>query len=328
MRAFVLWRQLLFCLLILLCQPSFGQWKAELLPQKHFPKTIPAGQYSGVAWLGGNRYAVVSDKSDEDGFYVFSIDINAQTGAILAARNNGFRGSGHPGRDNEDIVYDSLRHILFMTGEKEGGIKSYNLDGELLSDTIVLPDFYHHLPPNLGLEALSYDAVAKRLWTCNEASPIVVTAFSADSLRALLSFPYALDTPRGQAQRALYYAHGVGALCALPTGELLVLERELYVPRFRLGAWVACKLFVVHPSEKADERGYKPKYLLTSWRTRLNFFRRSFANYEGMCLGPRLSDGSFLLILVADSQGHYGGVLRDWIRSIRFTPLSQGTDKR
>ena len=31
--------------------------------QHAFPQTIPAGNYSGITWLGGDLYAVVSDKS-------------------------------------------------------------------------------------------------------------------------------------------------------------------------------------------------------------------------------------------------------------------------
>ena len=59
------------------------------------------------------------------------------------------------------------------------------------------------------------------------------------------------------------------------------------------------------------------KRLLTSWRTHLTLLRHSIANYEGMCLGPTLTDGSRVLLLVADSQGQYAGVLKDWITSIK-----------
>ena len=35
-----------------------------------------------------------------------------------------------------------------------------------------------------------------------------------------------------------------------------------------------------------------------------------------MCLGPKLVDGSQVLLLVSDSQNQAHGVLRDWFRSI------------
>ena len=58
------------------------------------------------------------------------------------------------------------------------------------------------------------------------------------------------------------------------------------------------------------------KELLYSWKTSLTLLKRSFANYEGMCLGPKLVDGSQVLLLVSDSQNQAHGVLRDWFRSI------------
>lgn len=72
-----------------------------LLPQHHFA-TIPAGNYSGIAWLGGDRYAVVSDKEDTDGFFVWSIGIDSVTGEIQSARNEGFFSSTQPNRDGKE----------------------------------------------------------------------------------------------------------------------------------------------------------------------------------------------------------------------------------
>jgi hypothetical protein len=58
------------------------------------------------------------------------------------------------------------------------------------------------------------------------------------------------------------------------------------------------------------------KQLVARWRTKLNLTRRNLANYEGMCLGPRLSDGRQVLVLISDSQHRYRGVLKDWIKVI------------
>ena len=58
------------------------------------------------------------------------------------------------------------------------------------------------------------------------------------------------------------------------------------------------------------------KTLLTEFRTKVNITRRNFANYEGICVGPKLSDGRQLLILVCDSQNQYRGVMKDWFRTV------------
>ena len=53
----------------------------------------------------------------------------------------------------------------------------------------------------------------------------------------------------------------------------------------------------------------------------MNVTDRSFANYEGVCVGPKLKDGRLLLMLVADSQDQYKGYLKDWFRSIAIANI-------
>ena len=75
------------------------------------------------------------------------------------------------------------------------------------------------------------------------------------------------------------------------------------------------KLYVVNPSRQAAG-SLLQKTLLTEFRTNINVTHRSFANFEGMCVGPRLADGRQLLVLVADSQNQYKGWLKDWFKTI------------
>lgn len=83
--------------------------------------------------------------------------------------------------------------------------------------------------------------------------------------------------------------------------------------------------FLVNPSNEKrisaldslnQDSPFIKKQLLTEWRTGLSLVSRSFANYEGMCLGPKLEDGSLVLILLSDSQDQYAGVLKDWFKTI------------
>ena len=135
--------------------------------------------------------------------------------------------------------------------------------------------------------------------------------------------PTASGTPRN-------YAHGVPAICALDDGRLLILEREFFVPKKIIGSFVECRLYLVDPSRSTvinadtrlgaiDEYDFMAKTLISSWTTTLNLARRDIANYEGMCLGPRLTDGRQTLILVNDSQGGYGNSLlrlHDYIKVV------------
>ena len=66
----------------------------------------------------------------------------------------------------------------------------------------------------------------------------------------------------------------------------------------------------------SSDTPFLKKRLLTEWKTSLSLSKRSFANYEGMCLGPKLEDGSQVVILLSDSQDQYAGVLKDWFKTI------------
>lgn len=58
--------------------------------QKAFPKTVTAGNYSGIAHLHDDIYAVVSDKSDSALYFNFRIQVNPKTGELEQVENLGF----------------------------------------------------------------------------------------------------------------------------------------------------------------------------------------------------------------------------------------------
>ena len=75
------------------------------------------------------------------------------------------------------------------------------------------------------------------------------------------------------------------------------------------------KLYVVNPTlQKAGD--LLQKQLITDFTTKMNVTDRSFANYEGLCAGPKLADGRQVLLLVADSQNQYKGRLKDWFKTV------------
>ena len=108
---------------------------------------------------------------------------------------------------------------------------------------------------------------------------------------------------------------GISAMTALPDGRLLLLEREIFITKKKIGSSVKCTIYVVNPQE-VEEGSLLEKTLLTSFQTKINLTARSFANYEGMCLGPRLADGRQVLVLICDSQDQYRGYLKDWLKTI------------
>ena len=336
-------------------------------PQKAFPKTVAAGNYSGIAHLHDDIYAVVSDKSDSALYFNFRIQVNPKTGEPEQVENLGFTertdgtlNDGKPwqglekGFDHEAIVkvsdstlviasegYCRLKEFPILPTSADAAKVGYQQN--LWESRWPSTDFY----PNYNFESLAFDSVRQYLWTIPESTlrkdgqPATPQNGLANQLRLMrfdwgkisryiTTYAYQMDQPSTH-KKADIYVMGVSELCALPDGQLLVLEREAFIPKIKIGAFCKCKLYLINPLNSGefstDEKSsmkekfssdtpFLKKRLLTEWKTGLSLSKRSFANYEGMCLGPKLEDGSQVVILLSDSQDQYAGVLKDWFKTI------------
>ena len=348
-------------------------------PQKAFPKTVAAGNYSGIAHLHDDIYAVVSDKSDSALYFNFRIQVNPKTGELEQVENLGFTertdgtlNDGKPwlglekGFDHEAIVKVS-DSTLVIASEGYCRLKEYPIlpisadtakvgyQQNLWESRWPTSDFY----PNYNFESLAFDSVHQYLWTIPESTlrkdgqPATSQNGLTNQLRLMrldwgkmkedsnkeeyseqvnskkdsrymTTYAYQMDQPSTH-KKADIYVMGVSELCVLPDGQLLVLEREAFIPKIKIGAFCKCKLYQINPlnseefsmKEKfSSDTPFLKKRLLAEWKTGLSLSKRSFANYEGMCLGPKLEDGSQVVILLSDSQDQYAGVLKDWFKTI------------
>ena len=347
--------------------------------QKAFPKTVAAGNYSGIAHLHDDIYAVVSDKSDSALYFNFRIQVNPKTGELERVENLGFTertdgtlNDGKPwlglekGFDHEAIVkvsdstlviasegYCRLKEFPILPTSADAAKIGYQQN--LWESRWPSSDFY----PNYNFESLAFDSVRQYLWTISESTlrkdgqPATPQNGLANRLRLMrlnwgkmkedsnkeeyseqvsskkdsrymMTYAYQMDQPSTH-KKADIYVMGVSELCVLPDGQLLVLEREAFIPKIKIGAFCKCKLYLINPlnsevfsmKEKfSSDTPFLKKRLLTEWKTGLSLSKRSFANYEGMCLGPMLEDGSQVVILLSDSQDQYAGVLKDWFKTI------------
>lgn len=347
--------------------------------QKAFPKTVAAGNYSGIAHLHDDIYAVVSDKSDSALYFNFRIQVNPKTGELEQVENLGFTertdgmlNDGKPwqglekGFDHEAIVKVS-DSTLVIASEGYCRLKEYPIL-PISADTAKVgyqqnlwesrwpsSDFY----PNYNFESLAFDSVHQYLWTIPESTlrkdgqPATPQNGLVNRLRLMrlnwgkmkedsnkeeyseqvnskkdsrymMTYAYQMDQPSTH-KKADIYVMGVSELCVLPDGQLLVLEREAFIPKIKIGAFCKCKLYQINPlnseefsmkEEFSADTPFLKKRLLAEWKTGLSLSKRSFANYEGMCLGPKLEDGSQVVILLSDSQDQYAGVLKDWFKTI------------
>ena len=347
--------------------------------QKAFPKTVAAGNYSGIAHLHDDIYAVVSDKSDSALYFNFRIQVNPKTGELEQVENLGFiertdgtLNDGKPwlglekGFDHEAIVkvsdstlviasegYCRLKEFSILPTSADAAKVGYQQN--LWESRWPSSDFY----PNYNFESLAFDSVHQYLWTIPEstlrkdgqpATPqnglvnllrlmrlnwgkmkedsnkeeYSEQVSSKKDSRYMTTYAYQMDQPSTH-KKADIYVMGVSELCALPDGQLLFLEREAFIPKIKIGAFCKCKLYLINPlnseefsmKEKfSSDTPFLKKNLLVEWKTGLSLSKRSFANYEGMCLGPKLEDGSQVVILLSDSQDQYAGVLKDWFKTI------------
>jgi hypothetical protein len=320
--------RLLWAVLMLMPLTVIAQ-EVTVLKQKAFPKTVSAGNYSGITWLGASRYAIANDKSPTAGFYIMTIETDSITGELLTIREDTFLTSGLPNRDEEGICYVPESQTVFVSGEADQEILEYNLQGQLTGRKLNIPEVFKTAYKNGGFEALTYQSKTHRFWTTSEFTlkadgekPTIERKIKnrlrlqsfGDDLQPKEQYWYESDSTTIKKQKGRSIV-GVSGLAALDDGRIVVLEREMYFPKKQIGSFSLVKLYVVNPSQQQPGE-ILSKTLLTEFRTKVNLTRRNFANYEGICVGPKLADGRQLLILICDSQNQYRGVLKDWFKTV------------
>ena len=316
-------------ILMLLMPAMLMAQEVTVMKQRKFPKTVSAGNYSGITWLGGSRYAVANDKSPTAGFYLMTIDIDSITGELSSVREDTFLTSGLPNRDEEGICYVPYNQKVFVSGEKDQEILEYNLQGQLTGRKLNIPEIFKSCYSNGGFEALTYQAQTHLFWTTTEFTlktdgekPTIERKIKnrlrlqsfGDDLQPKEQYWYETDSTMIHKEKGRSIL-GVSGLAALEDGRIVVLERELYFPKKQIGSFCIVRLYLVDPSQHQPGEVLS-KTLLTEFKTKFNLTRRNFANYEGICLGPKLSDGRQVLILICDSQNQHRGVMRDWFKTV------------
>lgn len=309
---------------------------------------IPAGNYSGIAPLGGDRYALVSDKQEADGWLevtiLFSPEGDIERMTFEGAHLSSVEGSAV--RDAEDIV-TTEEGTLFVCAENDQRVLELDAQGRATGRELEVPEWcgVAHIFNNYGFEALALNPVDGSFWTTTEQS------LRADALRGTDAESLSSDAAdlgadaaprpsgygnlvptvhrllhfdkdmryvgscvyRSEAPRVGFapraYAFGVPAMTFAPDGTLYVMEREMAVARRYGGSFCRVSVFRVEPASTADDAPLV-KHPVAGFSTRLHLVgRKDLANYEGMCFGPSLPDGRRILLLVADSQNRAGNSL-------------------
>ena len=265
-----------------------------------------ANGLSGVTWIGGNNFYAVSDSLGAPEIHSLSVSLtgagaiaNASLGASLALST---------GSDPEGIAYHRQRGTFFVSDETYPSgsyIREFNATTGALVNTLTVPAVMLRDRSSLGFEALTLGAGS--IWTANEQAlehESQTASSSSGSTIRLQRFNDSTLAATGQwAYRTDPY-HGVPDLAVLPTGQLLVLERAF---TFGSGGTKHNRIYLVDFSNATETSGIpdldEEPFTLASktllWEADLG--TSGTRNFEGMCLGPQLADGSYSLVLIADN---------------------------
>jgi len=340
-------------LLSLLMAPVLYAQEVQCFKQHNMKRwDIPAGNYSGITHIQGDRYALISDKQEADGWTEVSIrflpsgDIREMQ-FVAHHYNTQTLGSA---RDSEGIAYVPGKG-LYVSAENDQQILELAEDGSTTGHSLSVPECYskNNIFPNYGFEALTYNASQNVFWTTTEQglrtdvkAPTSLNNPTPTLLRLqclgsdgkpMQQYAYKTEAPVTNRSSRLF-AFGIPELLAVNDTTLLVMERELNIPKRYNGAKCHIRIYSVNPRlgepitdltqplQDMDEKKFLPKKLLYAFSTGIRFIgRKNFANYEGMCLGPRLEDGRQTILLISDSQNRAGNPLyhlKDYIKVIVF----------
>jgi len=301
-----------------------------LTPGEQAVRPLSPRGLSGIAFVGGDEYYAVADNGPECGLYPCRLRLGSggRSVASFSVDTNAFvrlKGAA----DLEAVAYDPLSRNVWAADEAGKTIREYNPKTGAVVQSLDIPKVFAKPRLNYGIESLAISRNGLTLWTANEeALPLdgdkssndggttvrlakFVRKSARDKFRLAAMYPYTTGRWHNRYRGGGAARRGVVDLCALPGGALLVLERECSFAKDGTDIWAKlsgnfwCTVCLVQepcgvrdvkdvPSLCADRCQSVGKTVLLEFSAGLN-------NYEGMCLGPRLSDKSMSVVLVTDA---------------------------
>ena len=313
---------------------------------------------SGITYAGGNSYYTVSDNGATYGLYTCTINLSEDGKTInsfqVATTNNAVKPSGTS--DLEGVAYDPSSGNVWMADESKKTIKEYNPTTGAAAKSLTIPDVMKQNASNYGFESLTISGDGLTLWTSNEegltcddsvssyskTTVVRLNKYTRPSVNSNFTlaamYPYVTDKWRYSQNVSNKARHGVADLCALPDGSLLVLERDLSFSSSISGT-LTFYIYHVDTSGATDVQNYSSLSNGVAWtaasKTLLASEGKSlfsYGNFEGICLGPRLSNGNLSILLMSDAGDGYSEpmiyplVLSGLnVRTLAFTTPASGT---
>jgi hypothetical protein len=304
-----------------------ANWSVERV--NHVTLAPPAGvtvqEMSGVTYLGpaGDAHRFLAAEEGKGEFVQFDVTLDA-SGAITAVANIAAVHVNSTA-DFEGIAYTNpTRNSVFLSDEQPSGpgLREFSLATGLSLQTIAVPTvFTANERSNRGFESLTRSLDATEMWTANEealtvdggaATPSAPTTVrllhlnvEGHTVTAGAQFAYIVDSMHGPIFLGQGQS-GLADLTAMPDGTLLAMERSLAgaAPPYLNRIYEVSIAGATDVSTEAFANGlvgqsYTPTSKQLLWSGAADGINGQ--NLEGLTLGPRLANGSWVLLGVVDN---------------------------
>ena len=272
-----------------------------------------AAELSGITYAGGTNYYAVGDDGAKTIWQMYT-SLDSATGRIRSTLVTGGISAPGMGTDSEGIALGPDGNNVWISDEVASSINEFNLATGLKVGSVTVPDIYRpsNVQNNMGLESLTYGL--NKLWTGNEealkpdgalsttsaGSWVRIQEFDGPDFAPATQYAYRTDPIFRMSPFVNVERSGLVDLLALPNGDVLALERELggFLPHYRTRIYL---IDFTGASDVASVPSLSAGGFTAVGKTLLWQGNTGFSNFEGITLGPRLSDSSYSLMLVSDN---------------------------
>ena len=272
-----------------------------------------AAELSGITYAGGTTYYGVGDNGDRSIWQIYT-SLDTRTGRIRSSQVTGGIAAPGMGSDSEGIALGPDGNTVWISDEVASSITEFSLATGLKVGSVAVPNIYRpsNVQNNMGLESLSYGL--GKLWTANEealkpdgalsttsaGSWVRIQEFDGPDLTPGTQYAYRTDPISRMSPFITVERSGLVDLLALPNGDVLALERELggCLPHFRSRVYL---VDFAGASDVTNVSSLSAGGFTAVGKSLLWQGNTGFGNFEGITLGPHLSNGSYTLLLVSDN---------------------------
>jgi hypothetical protein len=280
--------------------------------------SFSVSELSGITYRGGNSFTAVSDENGK----LINLTVAFNSNGSIAANTVTGGISLATARDYEGIAFTgAARNSVFLSNESNSpapALHEISLAAPYsVLQTVDVPAVFAEQGDNRGLESLTRRADGLEMWTANEealsvdgpastaAAGTVVRlqrfAVSGNSVTPAQQYAYLTNPIHGgigSADRS-----GLSDLVVLPDGTLLALERSARagLPLFESRIYQVGFTGATDTSQGALANGLSGQAYTPVSKTLLVSTTAIGENLEGLCLGPQLPNGNFVLLGVVDN---------------------------